>query len=92
MPVSTTLANDPPSSPKLTLINNFGYSISSSSNNNNNNNNNHDGRKIYDSSGGEDFKKVSSCGKVGSRRRIVVDLAWRRGKVGDKDHEYQRFF
>lgn len=52
--------------------------------------------KIHDNSGnsnGGDFKNVLGCGdKKDSRgKSIIVDLTWRRGKVGDKYHEYQRF-
>jgi len=98
VPAVTTLANNPPSSPELTLIRNFGYPISSSSSGSSNNNN-YDRRKIHDNNGGGnssggEFKNVLDCGgKKDSRknRRIVVDLTWRHSKVGDKDHEYQRF-
>lgn len=39
-----------------------------------------------------DFKNVLDCGgKKDSRGKRIVDLTWRRGKVGDKNHEYQRF-
>jgi len=101
MPAATMLANNPPGSPELTLIRNYGYPISGSSNSsgsNSSNNNNYDRRKIQDNNGssdnnGGDFKNVLSCGgKKNSRgKRVIVDLTWRRGKVGDKDHEYQRF-
>lgn len=99
MPTATTLANNSPGSPELTLIRNFGYRISSSSSSNgssSSNNNNYDRMKTYDNGGnsnGGDFKNVLGCdGKKDSHgKRIVVDLTWRRGKVGDKNHEYQRF-
>lgn len=99
MPAATTLANNPPGSPELTLIRNFEYQISSGSSSNgssSSNNNNYDRMKTHDNSGnsnGGDFKNVLGCGdKKDSRgKRIIVDLTRRRGKVGDKDHEYQRF-
>lgn len=52
--------------------------------------------KTRDNSGnsnGGDFKNVLGCGgkKDFRGKHIVVDLTWRRGKVGDQDHEYQRF-
>lgn len=51
--------------------------------------------KSHDSgnSNGGDFKNVLGCGdKKDSRgKHIVVGLTWRRGKVGNQDHEYQRF-
>lgn len=39
-----------------------------------------------------EFKSVLGCGGKKDYRRSVVDLTWRRGKVGDKiTREYQRF-
>lgn len=98
-----TLANNSPGSPELTLIRNFepGYRISSSSSSSNSsngssssNNNNYSRMKTHDNnSNGGDFKNVLGCGdKMDSHgKRNVVDLTWRRGKVGDKSQEYQRF-
>lgn len=43
-------------------------------------------------SGSSEFKSVLGCGGKKDYRRSVVDLTWRRGKVGDKiTREYQRF-
>lgn len=44
------------------------------------------------SNGSSEFKSVLGCGVKNDYRRSVVDLTWRRGKVGDKiTREYQRF-
>lgn len=123
MPANATSVTDPPGTPEVKLIRNFGYRSSSSSssnssnygskcNNNVNNNNNNGTKKKHKnrsdssnnnksgstsststSSSGSDSKNVLGCGgKKDYRRRIVVDLTWRRGKVGDKvTREYQRF-
>ncbi|KYN16288.1 Guanine nucleotide-binding protein G(I)/G(S)/G(T) subunit beta-1 [Trachymyrmex cornetzi] len=99
VPAATTLANNSPGSPELMLIRNFGYRISSSSSSNgssSSNNNNYERMKTHDNSdnsNGGDFKNVLGYGgkKDSHGKRIVVDLTWRRSKVGDKDHEYQRF-
>jgi len=50
-------------------------------------------RRSHDNSNSDDFKNVLGCGdkKDSHGKRIVIDMTWRRGKVGDKDHEYQRF-
>lgn len=52
--------------------------------------------KIHNNSGnnnGGDFKNVLDCiGEMDSRsKHIAVDLIWQYDKVGNKDHEYQRF-
>lgn len=60
-----------------------GNSGSSGNNSNNTNSNNN---------GSSEFKSVLGCGGKKDYRRSVVDLTWRRGKVGDKiTREYQRF-
>ena len=81
-------ANYSPGSPELTLIRKFGQPLD---------------ENIINSSGGgsskskssgnsSEFKNVLGCGGKKDYRRRVVDMTWRRGKVGDKiTREYQRF-
>ncbi|PBC29260.1 Guanine nucleotide-binding protein G(I)/G(S)/G(T) subunit beta-1 [Apis cerana cerana] len=80
--VSSTEANYSPGSPELTLIRKFGHPLDNNS------------KKTHgsSSSSGSEFKNVLGCGGKKDYRKRVVDLTWRRGKVGDKiTHEYQRF-
>lgn len=85
----TAGTNNSPGSPELTLIRNFRHPTSK----NRDNNNSSSSRKTHGGSSSSEFKNVLGCGgKKDYRRRIVTDLTWRRGKVGDKvTHEYQRF-